>query len=53
MIDRYAREIMKSIWSEKTKYDNWLKVELAVCEAWSEIGVIPLEDMQKLKKCHI
>ena len=22
MIDRYAREIMKSIWSEKTKYDN-------------------------------
>ena len=49
MIDRYAREIMKSIWSEKTKYDNWLKVELAVCKAWSEIGVIPLEDMEKLK----
>ena len=49
MIDRYAREIMKSIWSEKTKYDNWLKVELAVCEAWSEIGIIPLEDMQKLQ----
>ena len=49
MIDRYAREIMKSIWSEKTKYDNWLKVELAVCEAWSEIGIIPVEDMQKLK----
>tara|TARA_B100000676_G_scaffold294530_1_gene332569 strand:- start:443 stop:1741 length:1299 start_codon:yes stop_codon:yes gene_type:complete len=50
MIDRYAREIMKSIWSEKTKYDNWLKVELAVCEAWSEIGIIPLEDMKKLQK---
>ncbi|MBS95770.1 MAG: adenylosuccinate lyase [SAR202 cluster bacterium] len=49
MIDRYAREIMKSIWSEKTKYDNWLKVELAVCEAWSEIGIIPLEDMKKLQ----
>ena len=49
MIDRYAREIMKSIWSEKTKYDNWLKVELAVCKAWSEIGIIPLEDMEKLE----
>ena len=50
MIDRYAREIMKSIWSEKTKYDNWLKVELAVCEAWVEEGSIPKEALPELKK---
>jgi adenylosuccinate lyase len=50
MIDRYARAVMKSIWSEEAKYDNWLQVELAVCQAWSEIGVIPKEDMKKLEK---
>ena len=36
---------MKLVWSEESKNDKWLQVELAVCEAWTEEGVIPLEDM--------
>jgi adenylosuccinate lyase len=40
---------MKKIWSEENKYDNWLKVELAVCEAWTEEGIIPVSDMEKLR----
>ena len=49
MIERYARPAMKQIWSEDNKYDNWLKVELAVCEAWMEEGIIPESDMAKLR----
>ena len=49
MIDRYARPKMKRVWSEENKYDKWLAVELAVCEAWTEAGVIPQEDMVKLR----
>ena len=49
MIDRYARPRMKKVWSEESKYDKWLAVELAVCEAWTETGVIPKEDMVKLR----
>jgi adenylosuccinate lyase len=49
MIDRYARPKMKKVWSEESKYDNWLAVELAVCEAWTEAGVVPQEDMDKLR----
>ena len=48
MIDRYARPRMKRVWSDQSKYDKWLLIELAVCEAWSEAGVIPAEDIQKL-----
>ena len=48
MIDRYARPRMKRVWSDQSKYDKWLLIELAVCEAWSEAGVIPVEDMEKL-----
>ena len=48
MIDRYARPRMKRVWSDQSKYDKWLLIELAVCEAWSEAGVIPAEDMEKL-----
>ena len=48
MIDRYARPRMKRVWSDQSKYDKWLLIELAVCEAWNEAGVIPAEDMEKL-----
>ena len=48
MIDRYARPAMKLVWSEENKNQKWLDVELAVCEAWTNEGVIPKEDMEKL-----
>ena len=50
MIDRYARPAMKQVWSEDNKNDKWLQVELAVCEAWTEDGVIPQDDMVKLRE---
>ena len=49
MIDRYSRPAMKQVWSDENKYRMWLDVELAVCEAWTETGVIPLEDMESLR----
>jgi len=49
MIDRYAREAMKAIWSDTGKYDRWLAVEIAACEAWTELGTIPKEDMDKIR----
>jgi len=50
MIERYSRPQMKKIWSDKNKFDQWLKVEIAVCEAWAELGEIPREDIVKIKK---
>jgi len=49
MIERYSRPAMKKVWSEENKFDQWLKVELAACEAWTELGVIPQEDMAKIR----
>ena len=49
MIDRYSRPRMKKVWSDENKYGKWLQVELAVCEAWAEEGVVPSEDMEKLR----
>jgi adenylosuccinate lyase len=50
MIERYSRPQMKRIWSEENKFDQWLKVEIAVCEAWAELGKIPRKDIVKIKK---
>lgn len=49
MIDRYSRPAMKKVWSEERKYDLWLKVELAVCEAWADAGAVPHEAVTKLR----
>ena len=48
MLNRYSRKEMRDIWSEQSKFDAWLKVEILACEAWSTLGEIPKEDVQKL-----
>jgi adenylosuccinate lyase len=50
MIERYSRPQMKKIWSEENKLDQWLKVEIAACEAWAEMGEIPRESIAKIRK---
>jgi len=53
MIERYSRPQMKRIWSDENKFDKWLKVEIAVCEAWAELGVIPREAVPKIKRARL
>ncbi|MBX7245983.1 MAG: adenylosuccinate lyase [Candidatus Sumerlaeaceae bacterium] len=40
---------MTELWSENAKFQSWLDVELAACEAWAEMGRIPVEDLNKIK----
>lgn len=53
MIERYSLPLMKEVWSEKNKFNKWLQVEIAVCEAWSETGRIPRNAIPKIKKAKI
>ena len=48
MIDRYSRPQMRAVWTEENKFGAYLKVELYAAEAWSELGVVPKEDIEKL-----
>ncbi|MCH8901752.1 MAG: adenylosuccinate lyase, partial [Chloroflexi bacterium] len=49
MIPRYSRPEMAQVWSEEHKYDTWLQVEIAVCEAWGEQGIVPPEAVEKIR----
>ncbi len=55
MIERYSRPGMKEVWSDENKFNKWLEVEIAVCDAWAEIGVIPRKAIHKIKlaRCNI
>ncbi len=50
MIDRYCLEQMKNIWDINSKYNYYLKVELAVCEAYHTLGTIPENAYQEIIK---
>lgn len=50
MIERYTLPEMGAIWTEQNRYQKWLEVELAVCEAWSKLGKIPPQALQQIKK---
>ncbi len=50
MIDRYTRPEMARIWSETSKYANWLRVELAATDALAQAGIVPLEAAAELRE---
>jgi adenylosuccinate lyase len=50
MIDRYTRPEMAELWSEEAQFDAWLEVEIAAAAAWSKLGVIPAEDVEKIRE---
>ena len=48
MIPRYSRPEIADIWTDGYKFQRWLEVEIAVTQAWSEIGVVPPEDAVRI-----
>ncbi|MBI2527653.1 MAG: adenylosuccinate lyase [Candidatus Rokubacteria bacterium] len=49
MIERYSRPEMARLWTQEAKYAAWLRVELAVCEAYGRRGLIPPEALGRLR----
>ncbi len=53
MIERYSRPAMKAVWSEENKFNKWLEVEIAACEAWAQLGVVPRAAIPKIKLARV
>ncbi len=50
MIERYTLPEMGKIWQDEFKFNTWLKIEILACEARSELGEIPKEDVEVIKE---
>ena len=50
MLARYSRPEMAKIWTDESKYGAWLKVEIAVTNAWAKLGVVPQKDAERIAK---
>ncbi|MDP3058004.1 MAG: lyase family protein, partial [bacterium] len=49
MIERYSLPQMAKIWTLQNKFNTWLEIEIYACEAWSNIGIIPSEDVALIR----
>ena len=49
MISRYTRPEMGRIWEAENRFAKWLEVEMVVCEAMAEEGLIPKEALENIK----
>lgn len=50
MIPRYTRPGMGKLWKPENIYQKWLDIEIAVCEAWAELGEIPADELRIIRK---
>ncbi len=50
MISRYTLPPFDQLWTDRKKYESWLKVEVAVLEALAEKGMIPLSAVEEVKR---
>ncbi|MBI5140712.1 MAG: adenylosuccinate lyase [Nitrospirae bacterium] len=50
MITRYTRPEMGALWQDEARFNRWLKVEIAACEAWAELGQIPKAAVKVIKE---
>lgn len=41
---------MSAVWDDQNKFQRWLDVEVAACEAWAELGQIPAEAAAKIRR---
>ena len=49
VIERYTKPEMGAIWTEESKYQSWLEVEIAVCEAQVKLGDMPQDALDEIK----
>jgi adenylosuccinate lyase len=50
LIERYTLPEMGRLWSEQAKFQSWLDVEIAACEANAELGRVPAEALQQIRE---
>ena len=50
MIERYSREEIAKIWELNSKFDYYLRVELAVCDAYAKLGEISQDIADEIRQ---
>ncbi len=50
MLERYTLPEMKALWEPQNRFQKWLELEILACEAWSELGRIPVQAVREIRE---
>lgn len=50
MLERYSREEMLKVWTDDSMYKFWLEIEIAVCEAYGDLGKVPEKVVERIRE---
>ena len=50
MIERYSRQQMQAVWSDESKFDKMLALEVQVCRAKAKLGLIPAPNLSEIEE---
>lgn len=50
MIERYSREPMARLWTEHARFENWLRVELAVLDVRAARGELAADSVERIRE---
>jgi adenylosuccinate lyase len=50
LIERYSPVAMREIWSDRRRFEHWLRIEILACEAWAETGRVPRESLPAIRR---
>ncbi|MHB8533628.1 MAG: adenylosuccinate lyase [Solirubrobacteraceae bacterium] len=53
MIPRYTPVEIAEIFSDESRLQRWLQIELLACEGWAEFGRVPQDALPKLRQARI
>jgi adenylosuccinate lyase len=50
MIPRYSPEDIQDVWSDQSKFDRFMEIEILACEAFAKLGMIPKTAPERIRK---
>ncbi len=50
MIERYAPKKIKTLFTDESRFDAYLEIEIAVVEGWNKLGLVPDSDLKAIQE---
>jgi adenylosuccinate lyase len=50
LIERYRPPAIQAVWSDRHRFELWLRIEILACEAWADLGRIPSAALPRIRQ---
>jgi adenylosuccinate lyase len=52
LIERYSPARIRQIWSDRHRFELWLRIEVLAAEGWAALGRVPPDALERIRAAH-